>query len=443
MKKIKQFFKKNFAFSRSDDSNPFDNNFKIYRNWFLLSVCIVCSLPIVFTKLSIISLNVEKDGEIGDTLGGTMGPFIAIIGAALTFLAFWIQYKANEQQRSDIRNERFETRFLEMVSIHKSNVEELKFSYRVKNTEKGKDKFELQTDERRKVFKAIYSQYKELYKELDWLFSVEPDKIYNKSYQSLLEANTEIANRNIKLVNLARIDFSYLIVFFGLGMEDKITIKTLLTNYYQKDFIDRVLSFSAMKPLKFTSEWASWNKIIELENFYEINWFKHILSERIKEEKIDFPNYWEMQDRINAQDYRYADDYVKYYGGHQHRLGHYFRHYFQVIQFIDRANGLDYQEKYSYAKLLRAQLSNYEQVIFCLNSLSQIGRAWELEDKKKENLPYVINRRYITKYNLIKNIPSQKTIPGVDLGIYYPNVDYEAFNIPLSKSRIELEKEYT
>ena len=40
-------------------------------------------------------------GEIGDTIGGITGPFIAIAAAGLTFIAFWVQYKANIQQRQD------------------------------------------------------------------------------------------------------------------------------------------------------------------------------------------------------------------------------------------------------------------------------------------------------------------------------------------------------
>lgn len=49
-------------------------------------------------------------GEIGDTIGGLMNPFIAIGSCLLTFLAFYIQFKANQQSiklfKASIKEER-------------------------------------------------------------------------------------------------------------------------------------------------------------------------------------------------------------------------------------------------------------------------------------------------------------------------------------------------
>ena len=42
----------------------------------------------------------EKTGVIGDTFG-IMNPFIAIAAAVITGLAFWEQYKANQQLKDD------------------------------------------------------------------------------------------------------------------------------------------------------------------------------------------------------------------------------------------------------------------------------------------------------------------------------------------------------
>ena len=42
----------------------------------------------------------SRTGQVGDTIGGIMGPFIALIAAFLTFMAFWIQYRANEKQNA-------------------------------------------------------------------------------------------------------------------------------------------------------------------------------------------------------------------------------------------------------------------------------------------------------------------------------------------------------
>lgn len=99
-----------------------------------------------------------------------------------------------------------------------------------------------------------------------------------------------------------------------------------------------------------------------------------------------------------------------YFGGHQVRLGHYFRNLFQAVKFVDKATFLTPQEKYSYVKILRAQLSQYELSIFFLNSLS-IGREWE-----KNN--------YITEYKLIKNMP-RNFIATINPKDYYSKFKYE------------------
>lgn len=71
-------------------------------------------------------LDFSDTGEIGDTIGGIMGPFIAIAAAGLTFIAFWVQYKANIQQRHDIAIERFESNLFEMIHIQQEIINGLK-----------------------------------------------------------------------------------------------------------------------------------------------------------------------------------------------------------------------------------------------------------------------------------------------------------------------------
>jgi hypothetical protein len=47
-----------------------------------------------------LALKYKETGQVGDTLQGLMGPLIAISGVLMTFLAFYIQYKANKLQQS-------------------------------------------------------------------------------------------------------------------------------------------------------------------------------------------------------------------------------------------------------------------------------------------------------------------------------------------------------
>ena len=56
--------------------------------------------PFLFTRSAVITdFDFMKTGQIGDTIGGLMNPFIALAGVIVTGLAFYIQYKANLQQR--------------------------------------------------------------------------------------------------------------------------------------------------------------------------------------------------------------------------------------------------------------------------------------------------------------------------------------------------------
>ena len=102
----------------------FDKSFWKSFGWFLLIAIVICSLPWVLTREWL--LDFSDTGEIGDTIGGIMGPFIAIAAAGLTFIAFWVQYKANIQQRHDIAIERFESNLFEMIHIQQEIINGLK-----------------------------------------------------------------------------------------------------------------------------------------------------------------------------------------------------------------------------------------------------------------------------------------------------------------------------
>lgn len=91
-------------------------------------------------------------------------------------------------------------------------------------------------------------------------------------------------------------------------------------------------------------------------------------------------------------------------------LGHYYRTIFQIVMFVDRQDILNFNEKYQYVKMLRSQMSDYEQILFYYNSLSNMGNPWinrivSHEDNEgniiEETMPYSL----IIKYRMIKNIP--------------------------------------
>lgn len=88
-----------------NESNLLDNEKWDVLTKILLGVSVLIIVfsffaPLIFTRIAkYSSLDFTDTGAIGDTLGGIMNPFIALVGVFLTFLAFYMQFKANQLQR--------------------------------------------------------------------------------------------------------------------------------------------------------------------------------------------------------------------------------------------------------------------------------------------------------------------------------------------------------
>jgi len=106
---------------------------------------VACSLilpSILTTRSSGIVFDAES-GQIGDTIGGIMNPFVGLASVAMMFLAFYMQYKANQlqrklfnkqiqeekvqfnteltEQKKQFERDRFENQFFQMLQTHKEN----------------------------------------------------------------------------------------------------------------------------------------------------------------------------------------------------------------------------------------------------------------------------------------------------------------------------------
>lgn len=135
----------------TNNNVTFDREFWKFFGCFIGVVILICFLPWVFTCGSF--LNFTGTGQIGDTIGGIMGPFIAIAAAGLTFIAFWVQYKANIQQRHDIAIERFESNLFEMMHLQQEITNGLIVEYF--NETRNKREF----SRGREVFRRIYFDF--------------------------------------------------------------------------------------------------------------------------------------------------------------------------------------------------------------------------------------------------------------------------------------------
>ena len=131
-------------------NETFTKDFWIYLGFFIFIIAIICAFPFLFTRDG--CLDFSNTGPIGDTIGGTMGPFVAIAAAILTFLAFWVQFKANEQQRKDIALERFESNLFELIHIQQDITNNLIFVEK-----KGNEN--IVQAQGRDVFQYVYEDY--------------------------------------------------------------------------------------------------------------------------------------------------------------------------------------------------------------------------------------------------------------------------------------------
>lgn len=327
----------------------------------LVFISFILYLPIILSRYCYLGLDFSNTGQIGDTLGGTMGPFIGIAATLLTFLAFWVQFKANEQQKNDLKIERFENKFYNMIGIHRQNSSEMKI---------GKSL------EGRTVFTSMVSELR---------FSFLITKRFSKNtYQAQL---IETVTGTSKIPDEILFNISYLIFFFGIGQTSTRTILDLVDARYHPFIVNLEEHFEG-----YVAFWKAKKKILRIE-YSE----KHI-GDTCLEFKFSYQPF----------------------NGHMSRLSHYVRNLFQLVQFIDDQPDelFSYEDKYNYASTLRSQLSIFEQILLYYNSISVLGKPW-MEKKpiklgqtfRLKNLICPANNRMqifenlIEKYCLIKSIP--------------------------------------
>lgn len=350
-------------------------------------------------------------GQIGDFIGG-------IIGTLISAAAFWFLYLTLNEQRDSFYKERLESRLFELIKLHRDNVAELKFDGNKLYQDNDSLFIERRMYEGKAVFRVIFNQFVMCRNELKPFFQ-RKDDIYDPNYRKEISKIPYVIDNKIDIYTLAQIDICYNIVFYGVGNEGVIILKQLFKGKYNEKFICDMLNFITLKPAYDCAKFKKWKYIANrssLEKRMEL--VNKIYEWRKKDNKKALKHYDEMV--------KFDNKHVKYYGGHQFRLGHYFRNAFQIIKYINEQTKIDYRIKYDYMKIFRAQLSNYEQAVLFFNSLSQKGRTWEiLPDINKDLKQYAKHDfELITKYNLIKNVPEEK-LYGIYFKKFYPEVEYE------------------
>jgi len=96
---------------------------------------------------------------------------------------------------------------------------------------------------------------------------------------------------------------------------------------------------------------------------------------------------------IADQHKSHVDRYLEKYGELREHLSNYFRVLYRVITIIEENREFTDEDKWFYAKILRAQISDYEVILLFYNSCTPQGKK---------------SRKHILKYNLLKHLPTLK-----------------------------------
>jgi hypothetical protein len=241
------------------------------------------------------TINPTGAGQFGDFVGGYVGTLFSLLSVVLLFITL-------RSQRRAAAEENFETKYFELVKMHRENVAE----------------FKLQDTQGRRGFILLLREFREIAKVVRNL---------------ALKHDLALSKRDL-------IHIAYNSLYFGVGPNSSRMLKLSLSKF-DKGFIDEL------------------------------------------EATLDSPL---LKDKIKAErNFGYVP-----FEGHQSRLGHYYRHLYQTVCYVDnQVLGIN---KYEYVKTVRAQLTTHEQALLLINSLAPMGQNWWRKD-------------LIKRYRMVQNLP--------------------------------------
>lgn len=343
---------------------------KRYKWRFMIAIGLSVLLLFTLTRNAIIPCLAFTDstGNVGDTIGGVLGTLVAIVAAYLTFIAFLEQYRSNEllseeqaQNKKDLKIERFESKFYQMLEIYSKDVDAIRCGEYV-----GKE-----------AFPELLGELKTIYQYLEHENSVLQNKVQypkserNKKEKEIYDKTAEIIDGSKKSHYHTRL--AYDLYFYGMPHIDK--FESLNKDERQLD-------------------------MYYYETLSKLQW-KEDKKQSYKNETVKLPT---------GSNKEYAAPYPLL-KGHNEALGHYYRHLYNLVKYVAEFDDavISEDDKYEYIKLLRSQMSDSEQLLLYYNAMSDMGRKWRFKhisrDCKDEQLKKRKEMCYLSRFRLIKNIP--------------------------------------
>lgn len=322
---------------------------KIYSlDWFSIVLLLLATALIAFsffapalfvTHAITTDLDFRNTGPIGDTVGGLMNPFIALAGVIVTGLAFYMQYKANLLQRE-----------LFVEGQKESNKQ-------------------FQTQLNHQQFESQFYEMLRLHKE-----NVNEMELNGKEHNGEAWQSITITKRAVfqEMQN----EFESILRF----------ATTPIDNFLEAFDNNKPKTSISSETFKECYNIFFWG----FDHSRTYNLPAHSIEKIENVLKDQYPEKEEF-DTIESFNLKFK---ARAYQGHSSLLGHYFRHLFMMVKFVVKSQVMTaYKDKMRYLKILRAQLSNYEQIMLFYNWLGGYGEHWE--DNK---------RKYFTEYCMIHNL---------------------------------------
>lgn len=298
-------------------------------------------------------LDSDERGIFGDMFGAVNAVFsgLAFAGIIISLYLQRIDLKnqfeeiqqTNKEfkiQNDTLQVQKFENQYYKMIDLHRDNVNEFSIPFfdLLDGTNSSRDNSRLEITHPNLVLRDVTGKkgFIDMFKEL--VFCLETaNKILSKEGRNYMDSDIN--------------EFAYKIFFWGVY-----------------------------------SDFAVSDKIEESHQHEVIKYLK----KKQKEYKTNIPNGKEQT--INT---RYVP-----FQGHESRLAHYYRHLFQTVKYVveqEKNKIIKYDDTRQYLRVLRAQLSNAEQLMLYYNYICGFGKNWDyLGDKDYE---------FLTKYRMIHNMP--------------------------------------
>ncbi|MEK0448454.1 MAG: hypothetical protein RL088_722 [Verrucomicrobiota bacterium] len=308
----------------------FLRKYKIEISFVVIAVTLV-HLPLFSSAYRGEKIDATNAGVFGDFIGGYLGTIFLVVSVAFVSASF-------REQTSTNRRTTFETRFFELLSYHRGNLEEI----------------EIEGKTGRRAFVSMIREFRAT---LMVFGAIKGSK----------DCRTEVET-----------GLAYMAFYYGVGPNSTRVLARAVENK-GGELMENVLK-----------------TLINVQEAIRVG----------RESGENAGLIYNVKNRVG---------YVPF-DGHQSRLAHYFRHLWQLMKYVDQHAPEGTGKEY--ADIVRAQLSNHEQALLCLNALSQIGSAWRGKGGDKGLL---------IKYEMIKNIPSAffDRENELDIKKTFPDIKFE------------------